>query len=81
MSAKTWQLIVSGLLAFTRILHMDPKEANTLCHDAIAATKNKSIHSYVPQYAAPPPFPPVLLGAWTDTSSFIAIGRKPEADA
>jgi hypothetical protein len=46
--AMRW-LIVSGLLAFTRILGMDPKEAEQLCLDAVAATKNKSIHSYYPQ--------------------------------
>jgi hypothetical protein len=39
----------SGLLAFTKILEMDPKEAEQLCHDAVASTKNKSVHSYFPQ--------------------------------
>jgi hypothetical protein len=58
---------------------MDPEEADKLCRDGVAATKNKSIHSYVPQYPPPPFF--FLLGAWTDNSSFIAIGRKPETDA
>jgi hypothetical protein len=64
----------SGLLAFTKILGMDPAEADKLCRDAVAETKNKSVHSYVPQYAAP-----FLHGVWTDNVSFIAIGRKPEA--
>jgi hypothetical protein len=38
-----------GLLAFTRILGMDPQEAEKLCVDTTAATKDKSIHSYFPQ--------------------------------
>jgi hypothetical protein len=48
-----WRLNVLGLLAFTKILGMDPTEADKLCREAVAATKNKSIHSYCPQYAAP----------------------------
>jgi hypothetical protein len=49
MPATMWWLIVPGLLAFTRILGMDPQEAAQLCIDATAATKNKSVHSYYPQ--------------------------------
>jgi hypothetical protein len=36
------------MLAFTKILGMDPMEAEKLCRDAVAAAKNKSIHSYCP---------------------------------
>jgi hypothetical protein len=46
--AMRW-LIVSGLFAFTKILGMDSEEAEKLCIDATAATKNKSVHSYYPQ--------------------------------
>jgi hypothetical protein len=35
------QLIGSGLLAFTKILGMDPKAADKLCRDGIAATVNE----------------------------------------
>jgi hypothetical protein len=69
-------LIVPGLLAFTKILGMDPKEADTLCRDALAATKNKNLHSYSPQYAAKDPLS-LAHGTWTDAISYIAIGRKP----
>jgi hypothetical protein len=67
-------LIVSGLLAFTRILGMDPEEAAKVCVDATTATKNKSVHSYYPQYAAK------LFHSctWTDNISYVAIGRKSE---
>jgi hypothetical protein len=34
------------MLAFTKILGMDPQEAEKLCRDGIAASKNKSVHSY-----------------------------------
>jgi hypothetical protein len=37
------QLIGSGLLAFTKILGMDREEAEKLCRDGIAATKNKNL--------------------------------------
>jgi hypothetical protein len=40
-----------GLLAFTRMLGMDPEEAEKLCRDATNATKNKSLHSYAHQSA------------------------------
>jgi hypothetical protein len=36
------------MLAFTKILGMDPQEAEKLCRDSIAATKNKSVHCYAP---------------------------------
>jgi hypothetical protein len=42
-------LRVSGLLAFTRILGMDPKEAEQICRDAAASVKNKNLHSYSDQ--------------------------------
>jgi hypothetical protein len=42
-------LIVSGLLAFTKILGMGREEAEKLCRDGIAATKDKRLHSYCPQ--------------------------------
>jgi hypothetical protein len=42
-------LTVAGLLAFTKILGMDSKEADQICRDATAATKNKSLHAYFPQ--------------------------------
>jgi hypothetical protein len=42
-------LIILGLLAFTKILGMEPEEAEKLCRDAVAATKNKTVHSYFPQ--------------------------------
>jgi hypothetical protein len=38
-----------GLLAFTKILGMDPEEAEQICRDASAATKDKTIHAYYPQ--------------------------------
>jgi hypothetical protein len=41
--------MVSGLLAFTKILGMHPAEAEKLCREAVAETKNKSLHSYGPQ--------------------------------
>jgi hypothetical protein len=41
--------MVLGLLAFTRILGMDPNEADKICRETIAATKNKSIHALYPQ--------------------------------
>jgi hypothetical protein len=46
---KMWWLIVSGLLAFTKILGMDSEEADKVCRNTTAATKNKSLHSYAPQ--------------------------------
>jgi hypothetical protein len=42
-------LIDLGLLAFTRMLGMDPKTANDVCSDAITATKDKNMHAYCPQ--------------------------------
>jgi hypothetical protein len=36
------------MLAFTKLLGMAQEEAEKLCHDGIADTKNKSLHSYVP---------------------------------
>jgi hypothetical protein len=42
-------LTVAGLLAFTKMLGMDSKEADQICRDATAATKNKSLHAYFPQ--------------------------------
>jgi hypothetical protein len=44
-------LIVSGLLALTKMLGMEPNEAEQICGDAAIATKNKNLHSYSPQYA------------------------------
>jgi hypothetical protein len=44
-----WWLMIAGLLAFTRIMGMDPDEADQLCRDAVAATKNKSVHAYYPK--------------------------------
>lgn len=41
-----------GMMAFTRMLKMDPKEADTLCRAAIAATKNKKTHAYAIHYVA-----------------------------
>ncbi|KAF8540767.1 S-adenosyl-L-methionine-dependent methyltransferase [Trichophaea hybrida] len=35
-----------ALLALTKILKMDPKEAKQICDDAVAATKNKNMHMY-----------------------------------
>lgn len=35
-----------GMMAFTRILGMDPKAADDLCNEAAAASKNKNIHGY-----------------------------------
>jgi hypothetical protein len=46
---RVWWLTVPGMLAFTKILGMDPKEADKLCRDAVAATKNKNLHSYAHQ--------------------------------
>jgi hypothetical protein len=43
------RLRISGLLAFTKILGMDPQEAEELCHAAVAATKDKTLHSWAPQ--------------------------------
>jgi hypothetical protein len=43
------RLSVSGLLAFTRILEMDPTEAEEICLKAAAHTKNKNLHAWVPQ--------------------------------
>jgi hypothetical protein len=42
-------LIVSGLLAFTRILGMDREDAEKMCADAVLAAKNKSVHGYYNQ--------------------------------
>jgi hypothetical protein len=44
---KRW-LIFLGLLAFTKILGMDPQEAKKLCDGAVAGTKNKNVHSFCP---------------------------------
>jgi hypothetical protein len=49
MPARKRWLIVSGLLAFTKILGMDPQEAEKMCIDATAATKNKTVHGYYHQ--------------------------------
>jgi hypothetical protein len=49
MPARKRWLIVSGLFAFTKILGMDPQEAEKMCIDATAATKNKTLHSYYHQ--------------------------------
>jgi hypothetical protein len=49
MQARTFWLIVTGLLAFTKMLGMDPKEADEVCRDATAATKNKTTHAYYSQ--------------------------------
>jgi hypothetical protein len=43
------RLRIAGLLAFTKILGMDPQEAEELCHDAVAATRDKTLHSWAPQ--------------------------------
>jgi hypothetical protein len=48
-SARMQWLIILGLLAFTKILGMESEEAEKLCRDAVAATKNKNVHSYFPQ--------------------------------
>jgi hypothetical protein len=48
MRTRLW-LMVSGLLAFTKILGMDPKEAEQICRDAVTATRNKNLHAYSPQ--------------------------------
>jgi hypothetical protein len=50
-SHETKCLTVSGLLALTKMLGMEPKEAEQICGDAAIATKNKTLHSYSPQYA------------------------------
>jgi hypothetical protein len=75
MQATLWWLIVLGMLAFTKILGMDPNEADKLCRATIAATKDKSLHSYGSQYAAKDPF---LYGTWAHNISCIAFGRKPQ---
>jgi hypothetical protein len=49
MQVRMQWLTLSGLLAFTRMLGMDPKEADQLFRDAVAATNNKTIHAYYPQ--------------------------------
>jgi hypothetical protein len=49
MQARRRLLIVSGLLAFPKIMGMHPKEADKVCRDATAAIKNKSMHAYLPQ--------------------------------
>jgi hypothetical protein len=49
MRVKMQWLILLGLLAFTKILGMDPKEADKVCRDTVLATKNKNVHSYFPQ--------------------------------
>jgi hypothetical protein len=41
-------LSVTGLLAFTKILGMDPQEAQQLCDDTVSATRNKNVHCYCP---------------------------------
>jgi hypothetical protein len=48
MPARKRWLIFSGLLAFTKILGMDPKKAEKICVESSTATKNKTIHSYYP---------------------------------
>lgn len=38
-----------GMLAFVKLLGMDPAVADKLCKDAIMATKNKHTHAYAVQ--------------------------------
>jgi hypothetical protein len=47
-ASQTRWLIFTGLLAFTKILGMDPEEAKKLCDGAVAGTKNKNVHSFCP---------------------------------
>jgi hypothetical protein len=49
IAARMRWLIFPGLLAFTKILGMDPQKAEKICVDATAATKNKTVHAYYSQ--------------------------------
>jgi hypothetical protein len=64
------------------MLGMGPKEADKLCRDAVAATKDRSLHSYAPQYVSKySPLARLFHGrlGLTMFLSYIAYGRKPEA--
>jgi len=61
-----------GMLAFVRMLGMDPHDADKLCKDAIAATKNKNTHAYAVQYAAPRP----KMQYWILTRAQLCCVRK-----
>jgi hypothetical protein len=56
---------------------MDAQEADKLCRDTIAATKDKKLHSYGGQYVAKDPLL-LLHGTLAHNLSCIAFGRKPE---